>query len=73
MKYAIIALTLMVSLSACDPVRSRAFPDVVNYSRETMDKAANEMAGRSCPILTDTMMPDYGVMRDQTRRLINGK
>lgn len=42
-------------------------PDVVVYDQITLSKAADEIDGGKCPILGDVMLPDYEVMRDQSR------
>jgi len=44
-----------------------ALPDVVEYSRETQSKAADELEENDIPVLRE-FMKDYSVMRDQTRR-----
>jgi hypothetical protein len=63
----------MLSLSACAQAPSKPVaPDVVNYSRPVMNKAADEIEARTCPVLGDVMMPDYLTMRDQSR-YIRGK
>lgn len=44
-------------------------PDVPAYSKATQKKAADEMA-RACdqmPTVCDVLLPDYKVMREQTR------
>lgn len=75
MRYGIIALTAMVLLSGCAGEPSKVtvqskrlvLPDVVEYPVDIQNKAADEMNGGSCSVLSDVFMPDYGVMRDQTR------
>jgi hypothetical protein len=69
MKFGIIGLMALVLLSGCAQEVSRAKPDIVNYTQKVMDKAADEIDGGSCPVLGDTFMPDYQVMRDQVRAL----
>jgi len=41
-------------------------PDVVEYSKETQNKAADELESQNVPTLRE-FMKDYKVMRDQTR------
>jgi hypothetical protein len=41
-------------------------PDVVEYSKEMQNKAADEIESQNVPTLTE-FMKDYKVMRDQTR------
>jgi hypothetical protein len=41
-------------------------PDLIRYSREFQQKAADEIASGKCPTLNE-FMKDYLVMRDQTR------
>lgn len=75
MKFVTIALTVMLLLSACGTEPSKEIrtsqklilPDVPQYTKEIQSKAAAEIEGGSCPILGDVLMPDYSVMRDQTR------
>jgi len=57
----------LVLLSACGTEVFRIAPDVISYDKETLNKAADEMEGGSCPVLSNVMMPDYQVMRDQSR------
>lgn len=47
-----------------------AVPDVVVYSKETQNKAADELEMYPVPVVTE-MMKDYGVMRDQAKSLKN--
>lgn len=58
-------------LTSCSTARfkpsKRVLPDVVEYSKEVQKQAYNEALGGSCPVLGKVFMPDYGVMRDQTR------
>ena len=42
-------------------------PDVVEYSKDTQIKAADELEGFEVPTLTE-FIKDYSVMRDQARR-----
>ena len=56
-------------LIGCAEVRSKALPDLYNYSASIQEKVADEMASRSCPVMSDVMMPDYLVVRDQIRYL----
>lgn len=58
---------LLVLLSGCATAHSNVMPDVVNYTRPVMNKAADEIEQGTCPTLGETMMPDYQVMRDQAR------
>lgn len=71
MRSGIIALTALALLTACaDQAVSNVpppLPDVVAYSRDIELKAAAEIEGGSCPVLGDVFMPDYLVMRWQTR------
>lgn len=70
MKFAIIVLMLPLLLVGCGGGHSNArliMPDVVSYPQSVMTRAADEIDGGSCPVLSDVMMPDYGVMRDQAR------
>lgn len=75
MRYGIIALIALVLPSACTEAPSKVaatskrliLPDVVEYPKEVQRKAADEMIGGRCPVISDVFMPDYGVMRDQTR------
>ena len=58
----------MALLNACAQERFDYLTvDIVNYDKVTMDKAASEIEGGSCPVLSDVFMPDYSVMRDQAR------
>ena len=43
-------------------------PDVIVYSKEFQEKAANEIESGMCPVLTELVI-DYGIIRDQTRAL----
>ena len=42
-------------------------PDVVEYSKDTQIKAADELEGFEVPTITE-FSKDYSVMRDQARR-----
>ena len=44
-----------------------ALPDVVEYSRDVQNKAADELESYDVPTLAE-FMKDYSVMRDQARR-----
>jgi hypothetical protein len=74
-EFAILVLIAMVSLSGCasapfNPVGTFV-PDVPEYPIDMQAKAADEME-KGCadmPIVCDTFMPDYLVMRDQARSL----
>lgn len=68
MRYAIIGLIVMLSLTACSQGTSRALPDLVEYSKSTQAKAAKELQNNNVPTLLE-FMKDYKVMRDQTRAL----
>lgn len=72
MRFAIIALLTMSLLTACSQGRSRALPDVVEYSREQQKQAAEEVK-ENCKLgkILCEFMKDYKVMRDQTRKLKN--
>lgn len=60
----------MLLLGACAQGVSKPIsPDVVQYPQTVMDQAADEMESGQCETLTDTMMPDYKVMRDQSRAI----
>ena len=62
----------LLLLSACSKEASKKIaPDVVNYPQHIMTKAANEMQSGQCQILSNEMMPDYQVMRDQARALVD--
>lgn len=41
-------------------------PDVVEYSKDAQNKAADELESQNVPTLRE-FMKDYKVMRDQTR------
>lgn len=56
-----------MSLASCAPIISNVHPDVVVYSYKIQDKAADEMESGYCTTLSEVMMPDYKVMRDQAR------
>lgn len=76
MKTAITALAAMLLLTSCNGVSSNVgrpltAPDVVEYSLETQRSAANEIRSGACPVLGDIFIPDYHVMRNQSRRLLN--
>jgi hypothetical protein len=72
-EFAIIALTVMVLLAACDPAPSNPstalIADVPEYTAEQQKRAAEEMETHCdlLPMVCDTFMPDYKVMRDQAR------
>lgn len=75
MRYGIIGLTAMVFLSGCGaeaskvPIQSKRLilPDVVEYPIDIQKKAAEEIDSGRCHVLSDVFMPDFSVMRDQTR------
>lgn len=72
MKFAIIVLMSTFWLNACARVVSSpslTAPDVVSYSRVVQNQAADEISAGRCPIIGGVMMPDYSVMRDQSRVL----
>ena len=59
------------SLTACagatfSEEATLVLPDVVEYSRDAQDKAADELETQNVPTLRE-FMKDYKVMRDQTR------
>lgn len=66
MKLQLTALILMLSLTACGPVSFKACPIVVEYSKPTQNKAADELMTCKCPVVIE-MMKDAKVMRDQGR------
>lgn len=73
MKSAIVALTALALLTACIAAPSKphhlVLPDVPAYSKATQKKAAAEMT-QACdmmPTVCDVLLPDYKVMREQTR------
>lgn len=80
MKYGIIALIVAVLLNGCEGAPSNVaaqskrlvLPDVVEYPITVQTKAADEMDAGSCTVLSDVFMPDYLVMRDQTRAAQKG-
>jgi len=60
----------MSFLTACTTGRSRALPDVIEYSQEDNTKMADYLVV-TCkrePLLCE-YFKDYKVMRDQTRKL----
>lgn len=70
MRYFLIALPVTLLLSACGtdhliPVFDDSGPDVIIYTDQIMTAAADEMESGVCPVLSEVMMPDYTVMRDQ--------
>lgn len=75
MKFAITALLMTLPLTACLGDRSKAqpppvvsiLPDVVAYQDAELDAGAREIRSGACPALSKVFMPDYLVMRDQTR------
>lgn len=68
MKFAVIALMTLSFLSGCarEPSRKLILPDVVEYSKATQIKAADELQACHSPTIME-FMKDYSVMRDQTR------
>ncbi len=72
MKSAIAALMMLSLLTACggatfsDEARI-ALPDVIEYSRDVQNKAADELLSCQVPTITE-FMKDYHVMREQARR-----
>jgi len=58
---------LSVLLTGCAREAFNTQPDVIVYSPQIQKEAANEMSSGSCPVLSNTFMPDYLVMRDQAR------
>lgn len=55
---------LSVLLIGCGTVPFDAQPDLVVYAKEVQEKAVLEMENGSCPVLSNTFMPNYLVMRD---------
>ncbi len=78
MKFAIIGLTSLLLLGACEHIPSSfnvcssVAPDVVNYSKAVQDKAADEIVSGKCPT-ESSMLQDCEVMRDQSRVAKKGK
>lgn len=73
MKYWSIALLALMLLSSCAAAPSKAIsPHVIEYSGEILDRGADEIDSKKCPVLGDIMMPDYYKMRQQSR-LIKGR
>lgn len=68
MKFAIAALMTLSLLTGCAAGNSSAGPDVIEYSRETQGKAADELQGCAAPTIME-FMKDYSVMRDQARKV----
>ena len=69
---AIFALMILSFLTSCAGVNFNSdakliIPDVVEYSKDTQIKAADELEGFEVPTLTE-LMKDYHVMRKQARR-----
>jgi len=79
-RFGLIVLASGVLLTACAPVLSDStaeinranYPIVKQYDDKTLDSAAAELDGGSCPVLAD-MVVDYGQMRDETRVLLGEK
>jgi len=73
MRYVIIVLLCSVLLTGCETIRTDALtaPDIINYSQETLDRAAAEMESGVALTLNELII-DYGVMRDQSR-VLKGK
>lgn len=73
MKYAIVALTCLLLLTACGSTgfEKMTAPAVVEYSGQKQEAAAKEIESGSCPVLTE-FTQDYCVMRDQSR-IMQGK
>lgn len=69
----IIVLLCSVLLTGCETIRTDALtaPDIINYSQETLDRAAAEMESGVALTLNELII-DYGVMRDQSR-VLKGK
>ena len=72
MKFAIYALMISSLLTGCAGVNFNGdakliIPDVVEYSKDTQIKVADELEGFEVPTLTE-FIKDYSVMRDQARR-----
>ncbi len=73
MKYAIVGLMCLMSLSACNSAGSNKLiaPGVVEYTAAKQGAAAAEIMKGACPVLTE-FAQDYCVMRDQSR-IIKGE
>lgn len=66
MKYAIVALMCLISLSACTKAVSNTAPSIVEYSKAKQKAGGREVDSGACPVLTE-FLQDYCVMRDQAR------
>lgn len=62
----------LASLSACTSINSKVFsltkPTLQSYSNKTQDAIAREAESGGCPVMS-SILPDYSVMRDQTRAI----
>lgn len=79
-RFALIGLASSALLTGCESTLSDSsaeinqvnYPIVVEYDAQTQEKAAAELEGGSCPVLSE-MIVDYGQMRDETRVLLGQK
>lgn len=74
MKYAILFFPVILLLSSCGLINSDnnlslISPDVKKYPQTTLNRAADEIDGGKCPVLSEIMMPDYYVCRQQSREI----
>lgn len=59
---------LMISISGCAKVSSKACPHLVVYSVEVQAKALGELVAMpEDSVVANVMMPDYANLRDQVR------
>ena len=65
---AIVLGVLMLLLTGCSKAHFNVAPDVQEYSKADQRKAAAEIRGGGCPVISG-MMGDYLIMRDQSRAL----
>jgi hypothetical protein len=64
---ALVAAMTLLSGCATAPSKLSVCPPVVNYSREFMVKAADELDAIPAGSAIDRMMQDYGTLRAQLR------
>lgn len=67
-----LCLLAPLSLAACATTASRTpplTPAVKVYPKEVLLAGAAEIEGGQCTTLGNVFMPDYQVMRDQTRAI----
>lgn len=67
-------LTVTLLLSGCAGVYSDAHlsliaPSVKKYPQTVLNRAADEIDLGYCPTLSNVMIPDYKVIRDQSRAI----